>query len=157
IVTARGVNPDPTATALSPVPAAGGTATTVSITGTGFVASSIVRWNGEPRSTTFVSSTVLRALITASDVATAGSAEATAVNPLPGGGASVPLSVTITTPSIKATPFVSGLSLPLEFVQDPTDPATQYVVEQRGRIRRIVSGILQPTDFIDLTDVVSQD
>src|SRR5262249_27157000 len=62
-----------------------------------------------------------------------------------------------TTPSIKGTPFVSGLSLPLEFVQDPADPTTQYVVEQRGRIRRIVSGVLQPTDFIDLTDVVSQD
>lgn len=51
--------------------------------------------------------------------------------------------------------FVSGLSSPVAFVQDPTDPATQFVVEQGGRIRVVQSAALLPTDFLDLRGSIS--
>ncbi|HZB26460.1 MAG TPA: PQQ-dependent sugar dehydrogenase [Vicinamibacterales bacterium] len=50
--------------------------------------------------------------------------------------------------------YVSGLTQPIAFVQDPADPAVQFVVEQRGRIRVIRNGTVEGTDFLDLTPVV---
>jgi glucose/arabinose dehydrogenase len=46
---------------------------------------------------------------------------------------------------------VSGLTLPVAIVQDPLDPAVQFVVEQGGRIRAIRNGVLEATPFLDLT------
>jgi glucose/arabinose dehydrogenase len=56
---------------------------------------------------------------------------------------------------IRSQVYVSGLSLPLDFVQDPSDPSLQYVVEQGGRIRVVRSGVLQAADFLDLSGVIS--
>ena len=39
---------------------------------------------------------------------------------------------------------VSGLTQPIAIVQDPADPAIQFVVEQRGRIRVVRDGVVQP-------------
>ena len=62
-------------TALSPSSApAGGAAFTLTVTGTGFVSGSTVRWKGAARTTTFVGTTQLRAAIPASDIAAAGTA-----------------------------------------------------------------------------------
>jgi hypothetical protein len=55
---------------------------------------------------------------------------------------------------IRSELVVSGLSLPLAFVQDPSQPDVQLVAEQTGRIRVIQSGVLLPTDYLDLTAVV---
>jgi glucose/arabinose dehydrogenase len=51
--------------------------------------------------------------------------------------------------------YASGLSSPVAFVQDPTNSAVQFVVEQAGRIRILVSGAVQPTDFLDLRGQIS--
>ncbi len=64
----------------------GGTAFTLTVNGTGFVSGSVLHWNGSARTTTFVSGSKLTASILASDLATAGTASVTAVNP--GGGTS---------------------------------------------------------------------
>jgi hypothetical protein len=58
------------------------------VTGTNFVLSSVVRWNGADRATTFVSPTQLRAVIPATDLLMAGTARVTVFNPPPGGGTS---------------------------------------------------------------------
>src|SRR5262249_42670399 len=60
---------------------AGGPGFTLTVTGTNFVNSSMVRWNGTDRPTTFVSSRQLTALITPSDLAIAGMANVTVFNP----------------------------------------------------------------------------
>jgi len=52
---------------------------------------------------------------------------------------------------LRATVVVSGLTLPVAFVQDPGDAAVQYVVEQGGVVRVIRNGALQATPFLDLT------
>jgi glucose/arabinose dehydrogenase len=51
--------------------------------------------------------------------------------------------------------YASGFSLPLAFVQDPADRRIQYVVQQGGRIRVVKDGIVQPTDFLNLTTSIS--
>jgi len=53
---------------------------TLTVHGTGFVATSVVKWNGSSRATTFVSSSELQAAISSSDVASAGSASITVNN-----------------------------------------------------------------------------
>src|SRR5262249_11557342 len=80
-------NPSPTLTSLSPSTAiAGGTAFTLTVTGSNFVGSSVVRWNGADRTTTFGTATQLQAAISASDIATQGTASVTVFTPTPGGG-----------------------------------------------------------------------
>ena len=89
-------NPAPTATSLSPTSAtAGGAAFTLTVNGTGFVSTSVVKFNGAAKTTTFVNATQLTAAITAADIATAGTASVTVTNPAPGGGTSGSLSFTI--------------------------------------------------------------
>ena len=48
----------------------------------------------------------------------------------------------------------SGLVLPVEVVQDPTQPNVQFIVEQGGRIRVVRNDQLEPVDFLDLTSIV---
>jgi glucose/arabinose dehydrogenase len=57
-------------------------------------------------------------------------------------------------PAIQSATYVSGLSAPVGMVQDPSNPAVQYVVQQGGRIRVILNGALQGTDFINLTSSI---
>ena len=55
-------NPVPVLSTLSPTSAtAGGAGFTLTVTGSNFVTASVINWNGAPRTTTFVSSTQLRA------------------------------------------------------------------------------------------------
>jgi glucose/arabinose dehydrogenase len=63
----------------------------------------------------------------------------------------------IASAQIRAEVYVSNLTLPLEFVQDPSDSSVQYVVQQLGRIRVIRNGALLATDFLDLSAVVTPD
>lgn len=89
-------NPVPTITTLSPNSAfKGDPAFTLTITGTNFVSTSIVKWNGADRATTFVSATELKAAILADDLASEGTANVTVTNPAPGGGTSTAATFTI--------------------------------------------------------------
>ena len=45
---------------------------------------------------------------------------------------------------------VSGLVQPVGFVQDPSNPTIQYVVEQPGTIRVVQNGVLQATPFLTI-------
>jgi hypothetical protein len=81
---------------------------TLTLTGTGFVPASMVRWNGADRPTTFVSTTQLTAQIPASDVLNAGTAQVNVFNPTPGGGTSSALTFTINAPN--PVPTLTGLN-----------------------------------------------
>ena len=100
-------NPAPTTTSISPTSTtAGGSSFTLTVDGTNFVTSSVVDWNGSSRATTFSSSTELTATINASDIAVAGTASITVVNPVPGGGTSNVQTFTI----VSGTPTISSIS-----------------------------------------------
>jgi len=73
---------------------AGDSAFTLTVSGIGFVSSSVVSWNGASRSTSFVSPTQLNAAISAPDISTAGVAMVSVSNP--GGPGSAPIFVSIT-------------------------------------------------------------
>jgi hypothetical protein len=60
------------------------------VMGAGFAPTAVVNWNGSPRTTEVISSTRIKASISASDVAQIGTASVTVVNPPPGGGTSGP-------------------------------------------------------------------
>jgi hypothetical protein len=89
----------PVITSLSPASATvGGSAFPLTVNGTGFVNTSVVRWDGSDRLTSFSSSSQLTALITATDIASASSHSVTVFNPAPGGGLSNALTFTVTPP-----------------------------------------------------------
>ena len=100
-------NPKPTVTSISPASAtAGDAAFTLTVNGSGFITTSVVNWNGAPRTTTFSSSATLTAAISAADIATAGTINVTVTNPGPGGGTSSPKTFTVNNP----VPAISSIS-----------------------------------------------
>ncbi len=97
-------NPTPIISRLSPIWSAptysGGTAFTLTVTGSGFVNGSQVQWGrGTPgyRTTHFISQNQVTADILASDITTTGTAIVNVVNPTPGGGSSNNATFTIST------------------------------------------------------------
>jgi hypothetical protein len=83
-------NPVPTISSLSP-PGAGinsGSATQVTVTGTGFVTNSVLLINGSPRVSALSATTSLVADLNAGDVANSGVSQVQVMNPTPGGGTS---------------------------------------------------------------------
>lgn len=56
--------------------------------------------------------------------------------------------------NLRSQPYATGFSFPVAMTQDPTNPQVQFVVEQRGRIRPVVNGVVQGTDFLNLTGTV---
>ncbi|PYS50476.1 MAG: hypothetical protein DMG13_20905, partial [Acidobacteria bacterium] len=93
------VNPPAVVTSLVPSSAiAGGETFSLTVNGSNFIAGSVVQWNRNARPTTVVSNTRLVSTISASDIAVAGTAQVSVVNPAPGGGSSVSLLFTIGNP-----------------------------------------------------------
>jgi len=98
-----GGNPLPATASISPsAKAAGDAGFILTVDGTNFVNTSVVRLDGADRATTYVSSTQLTATIPASDLATAGSRSITVFNQTQGGGTSnaQTLAVGMATPTI---------------------------------------------------------
>jgi glucose/arabinose dehydrogenase len=56
---------------------------------------------------------------------------------------------------IRAELVVGGLDQPVAFVQDPTQPNVQLIVQQGGRIRVLRNGALLASDFLDLTGQIT--
>jgi hypothetical protein len=152
----------PTVAILAPnVREVGSTAFTMRVTGSNFTRSSVARWNGANRSTTFVSPTQLDAAIPASDVDLGGFADVTVASVVPNLGAqtSNPLRFTIATPR----PVLVGAPTPLPIVRlqpvevtfNGSDFMPQMVVRVHGvsRPRNVVSST-QVRVRLDSTDVL---
>jgi hypothetical protein len=99
----------PTIVGLSPDSSVTGSGFTLTVTGTEFYPeflqkSSVVRWNGSDRPTTWVDNRHITAAISASDVSVPGVAMVTVQNPTPGGGTSnaVPFHIREPAPVITA-------------------------------------------------------
>lgn len=106
-------NPVPTLASLSPTGATvGGGAFTLTVNGTNFVSSSVVKWNGISLVTTFATASQLTAQVAASDIASAGTASITVTNPTPGGGTSSAITFAIN----NTAPIISSLSPPSALV-----------------------------------------
>ncbi|MEO6725902.1 MAG: IPT/TIG domain-containing protein, partial [Blastocatellia bacterium] len=146
-------NPKPEITALSPNPVtSGGPAFALTVTGTGFVSSSVVRLNNQDRATQFISATELRATISATDITSGGTAVITVVSPTPGGGTSNAATLTISF----APPVITLLS-PSSGVAG--GPAFQLTVTGTnfapGSVVRW-NGVDRPTTVDNTTQVTAQ-
>ena len=94
-------NPAPILTSLNPNSAtAGDPGGTVTVMGGGFVNGSTVLFDGVAQPTTFVSDTTLEVMVTAAQLAVAGTISVTVFTPGPGGGTSTALPFTVNNPSL---------------------------------------------------------
>ncbi len=146
-------NPVPAITALNPNSVtAGGSGFTLTVTGTGFVQSSVVRINNQDRVTTFVSATELRAAITAGDIINGGTVNITVFNPAPAGGISnaAPLTINFTPPVINllspSSAVAGGQGFQLNV--SGTNFAPGSVVRWNGQDRQ--------TTFVGVTELAAQ-
>ena len=97
-------NPAPTLSSIKPTSTnAGGPAFTLTVTGSSFVSTSTVHWNGSALATTFVSASKLTAAVPAGLVASPGTATVTVVSPSPDGGTSGSKSFKILLTTVKLT------------------------------------------------------
>jgi hypothetical protein len=104
----------------------GGSGFSLTVNGTGFVSASVVNWNGSARTTTFVNSSQLTAIVSGSDIAAASTASVTVVNPSSGGGTSNVVYFPITAASSSITLMTSS-----EFVTG-TQPSTVNAADLNG-------------------------
>ena len=103
---------------------------TLTVTGSNFTASSVVRWNGVDRATTFVSSTSVRATIPDSELAKTGRATLLVFNPFAGSGLSNSLNVPVGgAPDITAAGVVSAAAPALA---SPLVPGSIYSLYARN-------------------------
>ncbi len=106
-VTQASNNPAPTLSSIEPATViAGSAAFTLTLNGTGFVATSAAQVNNASRTTTFLDSTKLSIAMTAAESAGAGTINIAVVNPAPGGGTSEIRTLTINNP----VPTLTSLS-----------------------------------------------
>lgn len=56
---------------------------------------------------------------------------------------------------LKATVYTTGLTLPVDIVQDPLHTNVQFVLQQGGRIRVVQDRVVQAQDFLNMTGLIS--
>jgi hypothetical protein len=101
-VTLHIVNPVPTLSSISPATLdAGGPDVTITLSGNGYVAGSVVYWNQVPLTTTYLSLKKLTAVLPSAQTHGAAVSQVTVVNPTPGGGTSAAQSFTVNVTSVK--------------------------------------------------------
>ena len=144
-------NPVPTLTSLTPSSkTAGEGGFNLTVNGSGFVAGSVVKWNGANRTTTFVSPTQLTAAIPASDIASAGTAQVTVTSPAPGGGTSVPQAFTILSGS-GGSQNIAGMGNIIARVTAPTGGGSKNLEIIRDGVKPVI-GSTSSTQQYDTYD-----
>lgn len=152
-ITITGSHPIPALSRLTPSLALLNRPFTLTAIGTGFGPASKVRWNGEERPTTYVSSTQLLAAIPATDVTETGTAQVSVVSPAPGGGPSNPLSITIARfnllPSLTTlNPTTAAIGTAITLTVNGQNFSPNSVVRWNGQDR--------PTTYLSLNTLRAQ-
>ena len=154
------VNPVPRVTSLAPATAVAGSDTfSLIVNGSNFLPGSLIQWNRNSRTTTFVSSTQLTATIPAGDVAVVGNVQISVLNPPPGGGSSNSLLFSIVNPA----PVISSLAPSSANAGGPAFALTitgsnfipGSVVRWNGSARPTLVTATQLTAAIPATDIVN--
>jgi len=145
-------NPAPAITSLTPTGTTAGSAQfTLTVNGTGFIATSSVNFNGHAVNTTYMNATQLTAVIPAADVASAATVPVTVTNPSPGGGTSAPANFVISAGTSVPVASLSPSSLTFSAVAASTSAAQTVTLKNTGNAALTISGIsiagTNPTDF----------
>jgi predicted outer membrane repeat protein len=156
-ITEQGENPVPSLSLLSPASISAGSGDfELTLTGSNFTGSSVVRWNGADRPTTFISKTELQAVIFTADVAQPGSASLVVFTPAPGGGTSNALEFTIRAPGENPVPSLTALSPGYIYSRGAASTPVELVMNGQGFVDGAQvhwNGAARPTQFISDTQL----
>ena len=151
-------NPVPTTTSIDPTgKTVGDSEFTMTVSGTLFISSSVVKFNGSDRTTTFVNSTTLTAAIPASDIASEGTFPITVFNPTPGGGESnsQTFTISVTPPTPNPVPTLTSISPSSATQNDPeftmTLTGTDFVSTSVARF----NGVSRTTTYVSSTQLTA--
>jgi DNA-binding beta-propeller fold protein YncE len=145
-------NPAPMISSLSPASAvANAVAFTLQVNGASFAPGATVYFGGQPRSTTFVSSTRLIASILATDIDNDGTVAVFVFNPLPGGGAST----SVEFPVSALSPVISSI-IPSSVILGRV-PFTLVVIGSNFVVSSVINfnGIPQTTTYSSPTEITT--
>ncbi|HKZ76815.1 MAG TPA: IPT/TIG domain-containing protein, partial [Pyrinomonadaceae bacterium] len=146
-------NPVPTVTTISPsTKLAGDAAFVLTVNGTNFNNSSVVRFNGSDRLSTLVSSTQMTAQITAADVVANGLFPITVFNSLPGGGGSNAVNLTVNNP----VPSLSNISPTNKIAGDADFVLTVNGTNFNSSSVVRFNGSSRPTTLVSSTQLTAQ-
>jgi len=141
LAAAAGSNPVPKITSLSSSSApAGSSGFQLTLNGQGFTETSVVNWNGSPLPATYAASSVLTALVPATDVASSGTVSLTVANPAPGGGTSNVVHFIVTVPA----PLISFSSVTATFPAQKagtSSPVHMIAVQNPGSATLNISAV----------------
>lgn len=145
-------NPVPAISMLNPMSTTAGSAGfTLTVTGSNFISSSVVNFNGVAEPTIYVSGSQLTATINASSIATAGMVLVTVTNPAPGGGTSNAATFTISVPAAPQAMLSPGAVMFPATTANTTAPSIPVTLSNPGTAALSISGITitgaNPTDF----------
>lgn len=142
-------NPAPTLTAIAPnTSPAGSPPLAVTVTGTDFNATSVVKRNGVALTTAFVGATQLTATLSPADLAAIGTSSLTVFNPGPGGGTSTGATFTTTGNPVPVLTSLVPATLPIQF------SAATITINGSGFTTASVArydGVDCPTTFVSST------
>jgi trimeric autotransporter adhesin len=147
-------NPVPTIATVTPTAAlAGTTSPVITVTGTGFVPTTVIQVNGNNRTTTYTSATQVGVTLTAADVSATGSLSLTAVNPSPGGGTSTAATLTVNNPApgtgkLSSTVVLTNATAPVTL----TVTGTNYVSNSTV----LLNGTARATTYVSATQLTFQ-
>ena len=148
-------NPAPTVTAITPNSGSTDGGTTVTITGTGFLAGATVKLGGTSATSVAVVNSTSITAVTPAHAAGAVSVQVTNTDAQSG---TLTNGFTYTAPAgtLALTTVVSGLSNPVGMEHPPGDNRF-FIVEQRGTIRILENGALQSGNFLDIQSLTNFD
>ncbi|HEV2386378.1 MAG TPA: hypothetical protein VGS20_03890 [Candidatus Acidoferrales bacterium] len=123
----------PTITSIQPTGTqVGGSGFTLTVNGTKFATTSVVTWNGENLTTTFVNSGQIQGSVQPTDIQLSGIINVAVLNPVPGGGLSNAVQFSVNNPQ----PTISSIS-PTQATAN--GPAFALTVNGRGFVCQVLS------------------
>jgi hypothetical protein len=156
IFTVSAPNPVPVLSSISPNSKnVGDPGFTMTVNGSGFTGTSVVRFNGVDRATVFISSTQLAIGVTASDISFTGSYSITVFNPIPGGGLSGSQNLTVSNPSSNPTPAISSISPNSKMIGDSAFILTIYGTGFMSTSIARLNGFNKTTTFVNSTQLIT--
>jgi len=147
-------NPSPAISTLTPAAVFSGTTNfLLTVDGTGFINSTIVRWNGADLTTMYISNTQLQANVPDIDLVTVGSATITVFNTLPGGGESTGTSFAINAPPPSTTFSIISVTPDFEYAGTSGSLVTINGNDFAGDTVVRWNGSDRPTTFISSNEL----
>jgi hypothetical protein len=153
-------NPSPAITSLAPSTfTTGSPATTLVLTGSGFVPTTTVQVGGNARAASFITSTQMNVTLTAADLGSAANVSVIATNPTPGGGTSSAASFAVNNPApsitgLLPTTVVSGALTATNVTVNGTNFLSTSVVQVAGAAR--TTTYVSPTQLTFALTVADQ-